>query len=267
MRTLAVVSIIFLFINHLIAQEAEKAHSFHYVAHRGASYLAPENTLASIQLAWELGADAAECDVMLSSDGQVLLFHDKNTNKLTGENHVVRDVSWEQLRSLVVIPRETNRPEYMNETIPLLKDVLATIPDDRMLVIEIKTGPEIIPYLQRVISDHWKSGKISFISFDLETICQVKLIYPDLPCYYLSMFKPEFNKHFTAVVENGLDGVDLRHNIIDKKLMSRCHEAGLDVWCWTVNDPEIALKMKELGVSAVTTDRPAWLRKGLETKK
>ena len=87
MKYLVIVSCIFLFIPLLTAQESGKEHSFTYVAHRGASYLASENTLASIQLAWE-----------------------------------------------------SNRPEYTHETIPLLKDVLATIPEDRMLVIEIKSG-------------------------------------------------------------------------------------------------------------------------------
>jgi glycerophosphoryl diester phosphodiesterase len=237
------------------------------VAHRGASYLAPENTLASIKLAWELGADGAECDVMLTADEKVVLFHDNNTKNLCGENYTIRESSWEQLKTLVVIPRETNRPEYKHETIPLLADVLGTIPEDRMLVIEIKTGPEILPHLQKVITEHWKKGQISFIAFDFETIRLTKLLYPEVPCYYLSMLKPDFNRQFGAVVESGLDGVDLRHSIIDKDLVARCHASGLDVWCWTVNDPETAMKMKKLGVSAVTTDRPAWLKEQLNNNE
>jgi len=267
MKTIAIVLLITLFAPLNKAQEPGPVRAYQYVGHRGASYLAPENTLASIQLAWELGADAAECDVMLTADGKVVLFHDKNTKKLTGKTYVVKGASWNELKSLVVIPRETNRPEYDSETIPLLQDVLATIPEDRMLVIEIKTGPEILPYLQEVISLHWKSGNISFIAFDFETIKQAKALYPEVPCYYLSSFKADLNKHFEAVVESHLDGVDLRHVIINRNLVERCHGSGLDVWCWTVNDPEIALKMQQMGVSAVTTDRPAWLKESLETRK
>lgn len=257
---------LFLLLPLLSAQEPGQEEAFHYVAHRGASYLAPENTLASIKLAWELGAEGAECDVMLTADHKVILFHDKNTRKLTGENFVVKEAPWEQLKSLVIIPRETNRPEYSQETIPLLKDVLATVPEDRMLVIEIKTGPEILPHLQEVIEQHWKNGKISFIAFDFETIKEAKSLYPELPCYYLSAFKADINKRFDAIVEHGLDGVDLRHNIIDRELVERCHASGLDVWCWTVNDPATARKMKDYRVSAVTTDRPAWLKNSIETR-
>ena len=136
-----------------------------------------------------------------------------------------------------------------------------------MLVIEIKTGPEILPYLQRVIKEHWKSGNISFIAFDFETIRQTKALYPELPCYYLSMFKSDFNKHMDDAVKIGLDGMNLRHNIIDRELVERCYASGLDLWCWTVNDPETALKMQELGVSAITTDRPAWLKSNLQKGK
>jgi len=236
MRTLAIVLMILLLCPVLKAQEEVPDLAFHYVGHRGASYLAPENTLASIKLAWELGAEGAECDVMLTSDQRVVLFHDKNTKKLTGANF-------------------------------MLEDVLAIIPGDRMLVIEIKTGPEILPHLQKVITEHWKSGKISFIAFDFETIKQAKVLYPEVPCYYLSSFKSDLSKHFDAILESKLDGVDLRHPMIDGDLMEKCHASGLDVWCWTVNDPETAKKMKELGVSAITTDRPAWLKNSLKSKK
>ena len=266
MRTLAIVLSLFLLMPLLKAQYPGTENPFLYVGHRGASYLAPENTLAAIKLAWELGAHGAECDVMLTADKKVVLFHDKNTKKLTGQNLNVKEATWEELKPLVVIPRETNRPEYSNETIPLLEDVLAAIPEDRMLVIEIKTGPEILPHLREVIAQHWKRGKISFIAFDLETIKQTKALYPELPCYYLSSFKSDINKHFDAVVKSGLDGVDLRHNIIDEELVERCKASGLDVWCWTVNDPEIAKKMQQLGVSAVTTDRPAWLKSNMQTE-
>ena len=234
-----------------------------FVAHRGASYLAPENTLASIKLAWELGADGAECDVMMSADHRIILFHDNHTKKLTGVDHTVAKTNWDLLKELRIKPRDTNLPGYENESIPLLEQVLDMIPDDRMLVIEIKTGPEILPDLKQVIDTHWNSGRISFIAFDFETIKAVKALYPEVPCYYLSSFRKELEGHFEAVVEAGLEGVDLRHQIIDQALVDRCHAAGLEVWCWTVNDPETARNMHKMGVSAITTDRPAWLKENM----
>ena len=85
MMLLAAILMSFFLVETPTPDVAESRKPLTFVAHRGASYLAPENTLASIQLAWDLGADAAECDVMLSSDHRVLLFHDQNTKKLCGQ--------------------------------------------------------------------------------------------------------------------------------------------------------------------------------------
>jgi glycerophosphoryl diester phosphodiesterase len=263
MKTFNLTLCAFLITFTAFSQPSEGESVFKFVGHRGASYMAPENTLASMELAWELEADAAECDVMLTSDHRVILFHDKNTENLTGENFEVAESTWEQLSRLTIKAKETDLPAYKSEAIPLLEEVLPNLPEDRMLVIEIKTGQEILPYLKEVVDEHWSSGKISFIAFDIETILAAKVLYPKVPCYYLSSFKEDFHKHVDLLVERGLDGVDLRHAMITPSVMETCHSAGLDVWCWTVNDPETARKMKEMGVTAVTTDRPAWLKENL----
>ena len=66
-----------------------------YIAHRGASYLAPENTVASAMLAWELGADAVEIDIYLSSDNKVMVIHDKDTKRICKgeENRIIKSTS------------------------------------------------------------------------------------------------------------------------------------------------------------------------------
>ena len=235
------------------------AQEITYVAHRGASYLAPENTLASIQLAWELGAPAAECDIMLTRDKEVILFHDKKGGRLTGHDFVVKETDYSEIKDYTIQLRDSNLPEYASETIPLLSEVLETMPDDRTLVIEIKTGPEILPYMEKIITDHWKTGNIAFIAFDFETILATKALYPEISCYYLSAFRLDVNSKFKQISDSNLDGVNLRHKIINKKLVKKFNREGKDVWCWTVNDPSDARKMIKAGVSAITTDRPKWL--------
>ncbi len=230
-----------------------------FVGHRGASYLAPENTLASINLAWELGVVAVECDIMLSKDNQVIIFHDKKGKRLTGQDFVVKEIEYDAIKDYPIELRESNLEKYAGQTIPLLSDFLQTIPDEHTLVIEIKTGVEILPHMEKVINEYWKTGNIAFIAFDYETIIATKKIYPDIPCYYLSAFGFDIKKRFNEIVESDLDGVNLRHKIINKKLVERFNEADKGVWCWTVNDPEDAKKMMNYGVTAITTDRPKWL--------
>lgn len=240
------------------------AQNVTYVAHRGASYIAPENTLASINLAWELDAAAAECDIMLTRDNKVILFHDKKGKRLTGEKFEVKKTDYSVIRDYTILLNDTNHEKYAGEKIPLLSEVLAGVPADRTLVIEIKTGPEILPYMQQVISQHWKTGSIVFIAFDLETILATKKLYPETPCYYLSAFRGDINRKYNVLSESNLDGVNLRHKIIDRNLVEKFNNAGMDVWCWTVDDPEDAKNMINSGVSAITTNRPKWLRKQME---
>lgn len=234
-----------------------------FVGHRGVAYRAPENTLASFELAWELGVEAAECDIMLTKDNRVIVFHDKKGKRLTGNNFIVKNSNYNDIAELPISLSPTNSKEYEGETIPLLEEVLATIPDGRILVIEIKTGPEILPYMQKVIEQHWKSGNIAFIAFDFQTILETKKLYPDVPCYYLSSFRSDVEKKIKTIANSDLDGVDLRYKIIDEKLVSALFAINKDIWCWTVNAPEEALRLQNLGVSAITTDRPAWLKKAV----
>jgi glycerophosphoryl diester phosphodiesterase len=234
------------------------------VGHRGASFLAPENTLASYNLAWELDVVAAECDIMLTKDKQVILFHDKKGKRLTGVDFEVKEVNYSEIKQLSINLKETNLQKYSGEKIPLLSEVLSSLPEGRTLVIEIKTGTEILPYLEKVIKENWKSGNIAFIAFDFETILATKEIYPQIPCYYLSAFKADVNKKFEEIKSSKLEGVNLRHNIINKELVQKFKGIDKNVWCWTVNDPEDAKKLITDGVTAITTDRPEWLKKAIQ---
>lgn len=235
-----------------------------FIAHRGASYLAPENTLASIQLAWELDSDGAECDIMLTRDKKVVLFHDSNMRRLLGIDGRISEVDYDDLRKLTVKLAETNLHKYENQKVPLLSEVLSTIPENKILVIEIKVGEEIIPYLKEEIDKHWKSGKIAFIAFDHKTITETKKQFPGIPCYYLSSSQEDLYNRMGSLIVSDLDGVDLNHKIITKDIVWRFKREGKEVWSWTINDPEEARKMQELGVSYITTDRPAWLKKELQ---
>jgi len=237
-----------------------------FVAHRGASYLAPENTVASTQLAWDLGAYGAECDVMLTKDQKVVVFHDSNGKRLLGTDHVISETNYDVLKELPIKLRESNLGKYEGQTMPLLEELLKTLPYDRLLVIEIKCGPEIIPFLETIIQEHWTKGKIAFIAFGYETIIQTKATFPEVPCYYLSSKIEDINARFDQIAQSKLEGVDLAYKVIDKTLVDRFKQAEKEVWCWTVNTLDIVEKMKAAGVECITTDRPAWLKDQLSQR-
>ncbi len=106
------------------------------IAHRGASFDAPENTLAAIRLAWQQQADAVEIDVHLSRDRHLVAIHDFNTRKTTGRNRPVARQTLAQLRTLDA--GQWKHPRWRGEKIPTLEEVLATVPPGKRLFIEIK---------------------------------------------------------------------------------------------------------------------------------
>jgi len=169
------------------------------IAHRGASYLAPENTVASAKLAWWKRADAVEVDVYLSSDNQVVVIHDKTTKRTAGGEELdVATSTAEQLRQLDVGSFKSET--YAGERIPLLSEIIATVPPGKKLIVEIKCGPEVLGPLEEAIDAGGKRDQIVIIGFGLDTVKASKQRMPDLPTYWLTgtsatctgIFKPVY---------------------------------------------------------------------------
>ncbi len=243
------------------------------IAHRGASYDAPENTLASVNLAWRKGAPAVEIDVRLSADGEVVVLHDFNTKELFGRDREVKDQTASELRELDA-GRHKGK-QWEGERIPLLDEVLATVPAGGVLFVEIKVGPEIIPALAKPFArSGLRSEQIAMISFNWETISVAKQAFPYHCVYALSSFeRNEETRAWEPVVEDlikkargaGADGLDLKAiDSIDAALIAKIKDAGLQAFVWTVNDPAVARDLKRAGIDGITTDRPRWLASELE---
>lgn len=243
------------------------------IAHRGASHDAPENTMASIRLAWKRNADAVEIDVMLSRDGRIVLFHDKTLKRLAGREGKVSHLTLAELRRLDV--GKWKDEKWSGERIPLLTEALATIPKGKRMFVELKTGPEIVPELKRVVAAAGKAvEQIVFISFNHDTCARIKRELPEHVVAYISRYRnPPDPKKPTPTIDElisharaaKLDALDLDGNggvgVAEARKMK---EAGLGFYVWTINDPKRAHELIAAGVEGITTDRPGWLRDRLE---
>lgn len=236
------------------------------IAHRGASYDAPENTLASVRLAWEQGADAVEVDVHLSRDNRVVVIHDADTQRIAGLKRLVRNLSLAELQKLDV--GRWKSAKYAGEKLASLEDVLATIPPGKRLLVEIKSGPEIIPHFPKV------GPNVVPISFDLKTIAGLKQTRPDLECYWVVGWRrdwkrggwlPKPAKMIEQTLANNLDGLDVGANgPITSSLVKKVKAAGLKLYVWTVDSPAKAKQLRAAGIDGLATNRPAWLRRQIE---
>src|SRR4051794_39520594 len=112
------------------------------IAHRGESFDAPENTMASFALAWQRNDDAIELDVHLTADKHLIVCHDADTQRRAGVKHIIRDEPLAVLQTLDV---------GNGEKMPTLEQVLRAMPTGKQAFVEIKVGPEAIEPLGKVL--------------------------------------------------------------------------------------------------------------------
>lgn len=242
------------------------------VAHRGASYDAPENTLGAFELAWTQGADAIEGDFYLTADGHIVCHHDATTKRTAGVDLPVSGQTLAELKRHDV--GSWKHESWAGERIPTLQEVLATVPDGGKILIEIKSDPEIVPTLVGVLQTmDLDTDQVAVIAFDEDVIAALEARMPQIRTYWLTDFKvdPVGRRRPTAAdivattTRIGADGVDIEADsgILDADFVATLRDAGLEFHVWTVNDPALAIRMIRLGVDSITTDRPRWLRERL----
>lgn len=240
------------------------------IAHRGASARAPENTLAAFRLAWAMQADGIEMDVHLSRDGRMMVHHDADTHRCAGMMHRIAATDSAMLRTLDV--GRWKALEYAGELMPFLEEVLATVPPGRRVLIEVKSGPDTVPALGRVLAAvDCTAMRLALISFRLDTLDACRAALPAIPAYYVVEANEAddrvlpFGAELIAVARrHDLAGLDPEHRGIDVAFAAAVRAAGLELLTWTVNDPERLGALAAMGVGAVTTDRPEAMRRVLD---
>lgn len=241
--------------------EAPAYEGVEIIAHRGDSWHAPENTMASVTSAWAKNTDAVEIDVYLTKDNRVVALHDRTTGR-TGdiELHVNESTS-EELRRVDV--GSWKDEAFAGEPIPLLEDIVASIPRGKRLFIEIKGTAETVPYISEIVEASGTRDQVAVIGFELDTVKASKAAMPDIPTYWLvsAPRDDEDNPQPIPVVaaatakQNGLDGLNVNHQGISKELVDECRRLGLGIFVWTVNEVPDLTAMAHLGVDGITTDR------------
>ena len=244
------------------------------IAHRGASRDAPENTLASLRLGFEQGANIGEFDVRLTRDDQVVLMHDSTTGRTAMVDLAIRETTLPVLKRLDVGRRRGKA--WAHERIPTLDEALSILPAGKRYFVEIKCGPEILLPLERLIRWRPRQPRLAIIGFDWETMREAKLFFPHLDVYWLSAFKreranknrkPSTDRLIERALAANLDGLNLLHTgRIDATFVRKAHRAGLKVYVWTVDSPRRAQKLAAMGIDGVATNRPGWMRKRLAAK-
>ncbi len=246
------------------------------IAHRGASALAPENTLAAFQKAIEDGADGIEFDVRIAKDGVPIIFHDETLQRNAGFSSGVSSFTSEELQTFDVgswfnlkNPKRANG-KFAVETIPAFAQLLDFLRDYKgLLYIELKGTDEEIPVLTKSVCDLIGQSRlfsqIIIKSFRLEGIAIAKKILPDLRT--AALFEPKIPASFFTrrsllidkAEEFHADELSLHYSLATKKLVREARERGLTTIIWTVDRKIWIRRALNLGVKAVITNNPAHL--------
>ncbi|HEV7573982.1 MAG TPA: glycerophosphodiester phosphodiesterase family protein [Thermoanaerobaculia bacterium] len=259
------------------------------VAHRGMGQgfiqpdAPPENTLPAFAEGWKI-ANACELDVHLTKDGQVIVIHDDTTDRTTNASWNVRDHFAAELRTLDA--GRWKSQTWAGSRLPLIEDVLDSMPGDCELFIELKDGPQVVAPTAEIVRQSGKADRVVFISFDIDTIALARQEMPDNDCLLIIVFeadydhggwkvlydegpgfrtvtKPYVEDDLIALVKQyGLTGIDTSF-AVPPSLITRLAAQKLRSIVWTVDDPFIALDMVRLGVTTITTDRPQPIREAL----
>lgn len=237
------------------------------VAHRGASHDAPENTLASFRLAWQQKADGIEGDFFLTADRKIVCIHDDDTTRLSGQTLMVEQSTLDQLRALDV--GQWKAPKYKGERTPTLREVLETVPSGKGMVIELKSGAEIVPVLMAELKEfNDPQLEILIITFDAATASECKTMMPEHPVHWLTGVDQETTARKIAetIKRTRADGVGMeaRADLIDAELIGELNALGCkEFHVWTVDDVADAKHFQSLGAAGITTNVPAVIRQGL----
>ncbi len=226
-------------------------------AHRGASLLAPENTMAAFAAAVETGADMIELDVQQLSDGTLIILHDSNFRRTTGINLNTWEATKSDLENMDAGSWFDEKFSY--EPIPTLEDVLIFAHENRIrLNIELKsTGnePNLEEAVAALIDDYNFQDLCVITSLQYSVLSRIKEINPNLTTgYILSVAYGPFYD-----LENA-DLFSVRADFITENMVASIHNHGKRIFAWTVNSEAEMERMDSLRVDSIITDTPILAR-------
>lgn len=228
------------------------------VAHRGASALAPENTLAAIRLALALGADAVECDVFLSADGVPVLMHDESLLRTTGVDAPVASLTAAELARLDA--GSWKAPRYAAERVPTLVDALRLLGGEIPLLIELK-HPHMEAEVVAALNEAGASrDDVVIYARDFDSLRRLVQLDASVQAAVVVEEVAPHGEAWRELTElaasTGARGLAVDRELTTAERVAAAHEAGLWVHVWTVNSPDHLFEIAATEPDAITTDYP-----------
>ena len=222
------------------------------VAHRGVSGLERENTCAAFVAAGNRSYFGVETDIHRTADGQYIVFHDDNLTRLLGDGRVVEEMRFDELRALRLTDLDGNaRGDLLLPTLEEYVHICKKYDKDCVLEIKNHFEPEDIDNVIAIIRGIGWLERTIFISFDLPNMICIRERLPQQRAQYLvSTFGDDLLDILTG---HHLD-LDIKYSSLSAEQVRACHEAGIQVNVWTVNEAADAERLAGYGVDFITSN-------------
>ena len=229
-------------------------------AHRGDNVNAPENTMPAFALAAQENLPWIELDVHQTADGVIVCSHDPSLARVTGEDLSIHEHTWEELSRCEM--GDWMPGDYEHVTIPTLEEVLRLARENGMRVqVELKGHPDDVDFEEnvlRVIEDAGMHDRVMIICLDARRVMRVQELDPSIL------------KAYCMVVALGhledieyTDNVSIEETNVTPELVHRLHEAGMQVFCWTVDLEDTLQYLVSCDVDVIGTDNPTMVKAAL----
>lgn len=236
------------------------------LGHRGARAYAPMNTLPGFECAAEQGADGIELDIHLSKDGEIVVIHDFTVDATTNGTGNVADLTLAQLKELDA--GSWFGTEFAGAQIPTLDEVFEWVAQRFLVNVEIKSQAArtdgIEQKLAEKIKRHAMQAHVIVSSFNPLALRRFGVCGRELGVPIGFLHAPEM-PFYVPWLLTGLT-YQARHphfSQVNRRYMDWANRHDYRVNVWTVNDPQVACVLRDLGVNAIITDQPDTILKAL----
>ena len=229
------------------------------LCHRGAKNYAPENTLAAFKIALELGADGFELDTQLTSDGHVVVYHDRTVDRATNGHGKLSELPLAALRELDA--GRSFSEKFSGEKIPILDEVFETIDKRAIINVELKNFSTPFDNLAKkvceVVRRHGMQKNVLFSSFLPWNLRKAARILPEVPRGLITIkgrwgaWERSFGFNF-----GNYDALHPYLGDVTAQQVQRVHKLGRRINVWTVNREEDMQRLFSWGVDGILTDDP-----------
>ncbi len=250
---------------------AQQTRNYTLIGHRGAAAETPENTLVSLKKSMDRGVDRIEIDVHMTSDGRIVLMHDRSLDRTTNGHGEIKDHTLAEIKKLDA--GSWFDSSFTGETVPTLEEAIQLINGKCMLMIEVKEHSGYTPGIEEAVADIIRRKNVGswcvVISLRHKVVANFHRWAPDIrlhrsyvgklpliPLYIATGLTFRGFKSYPYVEE-----FNLNKGFISRCIMKKAVRQGKKVNAWTDDDPAHAQKLIERGVHGIITNCPSAYQK------